>query len=163
MSTDNLRMRVQMLEASNARLERERKQYWAVPMVGGGASVINVMWIIQGANVLTSPPTTGIKYTSTNLDASTFPIPTIVPAPAPGSIVNVDASSPPAGMPVGIGTVKAFGNSTRRFALNDNRITGITRDMRAGDKVFGVDEVILSRIVAGVTYNYTCILVEATV
>ena len=143
-------------------LESQRRQTWLYPGFSPPAAALNVMWIIQGANVIPSPPTTGILYVATNITAASLPVPVVVPTPAPGDIVEVDAASPPGGMPDGIGTAKAFGSSKRRFALNDNRISGVTRDLRAGDKVYAADEIVLSKVSGGVTYNYTCLLVEAT-
>lgn len=154
--------RIRDLEMRLQRAERERKQYWPITPIGGAAPVY-VMWIVQGANILVSPPTTGILYAATNIVAAALPVPVIVPTPAPGAIIQVDASTPPTGMPAGIGTVKAFGSTKYAFALNDNRITGFSKDLRTGDKVYGVDSVVLAKVSGGVTYNYTCILLEATV
>jgi hypothetical protein len=124
---------------------------------------IDLIWVVQGGNSLVSPPVTGIKYVGANVDLSTLPIPTIIPAPVSGDVVIVDAANPPSGLPDGVGTGRALGGTTYAFLLNDTRrfTPYEARALRKGSVVYASDGITYDRSSGGVTYRYVLLFPEA--
>lgn len=154
MSTDNLRMRVQMLEASNARLERERKQYWAVPMVGGAVAKSS-LYIVTGGNVLTylNAPGPGIIRRLDTIAASELPN-----GVAGTGVIVVPPNASMPGLPNGIGVAQQYDGTALTWVILDAGTSAAVPDLIGNnDVILTATTYVFDKVSGPTTWRYNCI------
>ena len=152
-----LEARIRLLEATLARNERERRQYWPVPMVGGGTSSALPYFTILGGNTLTAPVVAGIIYRSDTVAVSELPAGT-----GGTGIVTMPAWPIPSGLPNGVGVCRQVGTAKYYFVLLDStNLAQVNYDLRVGRGMFGYAEFNMDVVVGPVTYRYAFKALEA--
>ena len=147
-----LEARIRLLEATLARNERERRQYWPVPMVGGGATAAPELYIAIGNNIIPACTSLGIQKRTDAILGSEFPIGT---GGVSGDIVLVPPVASPPTMPNGVGVGKQYGTNAYVWVILDSNST-YSVDIPNGKNFVGGATINLDKVSAGITYRYAC-------
>jgi hypothetical protein len=151
----DLRRQLARMTSQMQRLEAASRQTWGFAPTGGGAASAPPVYLILGNNALPGSGQVGIAKRTDAVLASELPVPAITPTPNTGDTVTVPAFPAPSPLPNGLGVATQFFNNAYVFVLLDNR-SAIGYDLFAGNNFISGGTVTLSKVSAGVTYNYVC-------
>jgi hypothetical protein len=150
--TPELQRRFNQMESRLAQMERERRQYWAVPIVGGSTGVAPELYIAIGNNIIPACTSLGIQKRTDAILGSELPVGT---GGAPGDTVIVPAVASPPTMPNGVGVGKQYGTNNYVWIILDSNSSYLF-DVPNGRNMVGGGIVNLDKVSGGITYRYPC-------